>query len=425
MTLTSTAPDAPQTRRDRHRPHRPDHRPGGRRRVPGRAPARDLQRPRARPEPRRSAPATMAPPSDSPAMKGVEQGGGKLVLEVQQHLGNNLVRAVAMGPTDGLRRGIEVARHRRADHRARRPADARAACSTCSASRSTARATSTPSTHYPIHRPAPVAGRPGSRARAVRDRHQGHRPDRAVPQGRQDRHLRRRGRGQDGHHPGADPQRRQASTAATRCSPAWASARREGNDLYREMTESGVLDKVALVFGQMNEPPGARQRVGLTGVTMAEYFRDEGRDVLLFIDNIFRFTQAGSEVSALLGRLPSRGRLPADAGQRDGPAAGADHLDQDAARSPRCRRSTCPPTTTPTPRRRRRSPTWTRRSPWSARSPSAASIPAVDPLGSISRDPRPARRRRGALRRSRARCSACCSGTRTCRTSSPSWASTS
>jgi len=80
---------------------------------------------------------------------------------------------------------------------------------------------------------------------------------------------------------------------------------REGNDLYREMSESGVLDKVALVFGQMNEPPGVRQRVGLTGVTLAEFFRDEGRDVLLFIDNIFRFTQAGSEVSALLGRLPS------------------------------------------------------------------------------------------------------------------------
>jgi F-type H+-transporting ATPase subunit beta len=80
---------------------------------------------------------------------------------------------------------------------------------------------------------------------------------------------------------------------------------REGNDLYREMEDSGVLDKVALVFGQMNEPPGVRQRVGLTGVTMAEYFRDEGRDVLIFIDNIFRFTQAGSEVSALLGRLPS------------------------------------------------------------------------------------------------------------------------
>ena len=81
---------------------------------------------------------------------------------------------------------------------------------------------------------------------------------------------------------------------------------REGNDLYHEMKESGVLDKTTMVFGQMNEPPGARMRVGLTGLTMAEYFRDHsGKDVLLFIDNIFRFTQAGAEVSALLGRMPS------------------------------------------------------------------------------------------------------------------------
>ncbi len=81
---------------------------------------------------------------------------------------------------------------------------------------------------------------------------------------------------------------------------------REGNDLYHEMIGSGVIDKTAMVFGQMNEPPGARQRVGLSGLTMAEYFRDEeGKDVLLFIDNIFRFSQAGSEVSALLGRIPS------------------------------------------------------------------------------------------------------------------------
>jgi F-type H+-transporting ATPase subunit beta len=80
---------------------------------------------------------------------------------------------------------------------------------------------------------------------------------------------------------------------------------REGNDLLLEMEESGVLDKVALCYGQMNEPPGARLRVGLSGLTMAEYFRDQGQDVLLFIDNIFRFVQAGSEVSALLGRMPS------------------------------------------------------------------------------------------------------------------------
>ena len=80
---------------------------------------------------------------------------------------------------------------------------------------------------------------------------------------------------------------------------------REGNDLYHEMKDAGVLDKTSLVFGQMNEPPGARLRVGLSGLTMAEAFRDEGKDVLMFIDNIFRFTQAGAEVSALLGRLPS------------------------------------------------------------------------------------------------------------------------
>ncbi len=81
---------------------------------------------------------------------------------------------------------------------------------------------------------------------------------------------------------------------------------REGNDLYHEMTDSGVINKTTMVFGQMNEPPGARMRVGLTGLTMAEYFRDQGgKDVLLFIDNIFRFTQAGSEVAALLGRMPS------------------------------------------------------------------------------------------------------------------------
>src|SRR5205085_4163724 len=95
---------------------------------------------------------------------------------------------------------------------------------------------------------------------------------------------------------------------------------REGNDLLIEMTESKVLDKVALVYGQMNEPPGARLRVGLSGLTMAEYFREQGQDVLLFIDNIFRFVQAGSEVSALLGRMPSavgyQATLATEMGQR-------------------------------------------------------------------------------------------------------------
>ena len=111
---------------------------------------------------------------------------------------------------------------------------------------------------------------------------------------------------------------------------------REGNDLYHEMIELGVIkldgpgSKVALVYGQMNEPPGARARVGLSGLTVAEYFRDaEGQDVLFFVDNIFRFTQAGSEVSALLGPHPLGGGLSADAVDRHGRAAGAHHLDQE------------------------------------------------------------------------------------------------
>ena len=104
---------------------------------------------------------------------------------------------------------------------------------------------------------------------------------------------------------------------------------REGTDLYLEMSESGVIDKTCLVYGQMNEPPGARLRIGLAGLTEAEYFRDRGQDVLLFIDNIFRFSQAGSEVSALLGRMPSAVGYSAHAGYRDGRPAGAHHFDQD------------------------------------------------------------------------------------------------
>ena len=119
----------------------------------------------------------------------------------------------------------------------------------------------------------------------------------------------------------------------------------EGNDLYLEMKESGVLDKTILVFGQMNEPPGARMRVALSGLTMAEYFRDhEGQDVLLFIDNIFRFVQAGSEVSALLGRMPSQvgyqPTLESEMGQLQERITSTRR-----GRSRACRPSTSPPTT--------------------------------------------------------------------------------
>ena len=130
--------------------------------------------------------------------------------------------------------------------------------------------------------------------------------------GRQDRHLRRRRRGQDGGDPGADRQHRQRAVGllgVRRRGRAHARGQRPDrrNEASSRSTRTPrVFDKTVMVFGQMNEPPGARLRVALTGLTMAEYFRDEGRDVLLFIDNIFRFVQAGSEVSALLGRMPSR-----------------------------------------------------------------------------------------------------------------------
>jgi F-type H+/Na+-transporting ATPase subunit beta len=239
----------------------------------------------------------------SAAMKGVEQGTGKLVLEVQQHLGNNVVRAVAMGPTDGLRRGVEVRNTGapitvpvgpptlgRLFNVLGEPIDGKGPVQT--------------GEKYPIHRPAPAL------------------VDQAVTPEQFETGIKvidliapfRKG-GKIGIFGGAgvgktviiqELIRNVAQEHGGYSVFAGVGERsREGNDLYREMTESGVLDKVALVFGQMNEPPGVRQRVGLTGVTMAEFFRDEGRDVLLFIDNIFRFTQAGSEVSALLGRLPS------------------------------------------------------------------------------------------------------------------------
>jgi F-type H+-transporting ATPase subunit beta len=236
-------------------------------------------------------------------MKGVEQGEGKLILEVQQHLGNNVVRAVAMGPTDGLRRGVEV--------------------------RDTGAPITVPVGPPTLGRLFNVLGEAidGKGPVQAGERYSIHRPapalvDQAVVPEQFETGIKvidliapfRKG-GKIGIFGGAgvgktviiqELIRNVAQEHGGYSVFAGVGERsREGNDLYREMIESGVLDKVALVFGQMNEPPGVRQRVGLTAVTMAEFFRDEGRDVLLFIDNIFRFTQAGSEVSALLGRLPS------------------------------------------------------------------------------------------------------------------------
>jgi F-type H+-transporting ATPase subunit beta len=240
---------------------------------------------------------------DNAAMKGVEANTGYLTLEVQQHLGNDVIRAVAMGPTDGLRRGLEVL-----------------------------------NTGAPISVPVgpPTLGRlfnvlgeviDGKGPVAAGEKYPIHRPapaliDQAVVPEQFETGIKvidliapfRKG-GKIGIFGGAGVGKTVIIQELIRnvaqehggysVFTGVGERSREGNDLYREMEESGVIDKVALVFGQMNEPPGVRQRVGLTGVTLAEFFRDEGRDVLLFIDNIFRFTQAGSEVSALLGRLPS------------------------------------------------------------------------------------------------------------------------
>jgi F-type H+-transporting ATPase subunit beta len=226
-----------------------------------------------------------------------------LVVEVQQHLGNNWVRAVAMGTTDGLKRGTEAR-------------DTGAPISVPVGEVTLGRifnvlgqpideaGSVTSDTYYPIHRPAPTLEEQSTQPEMFET---GVKViDLIAPF--------KRG-GKIGVFGGAGVGKtviiqelinNVAKAHGGRSVFAGVGERsREGNDLWREMIEAGVMDKTVMVFGQMNEPPGARQRVGLTGVTMAEYFRDQGQDVLFFVDNIFRFTQAGSEVSALLGRLPS------------------------------------------------------------------------------------------------------------------------
>ena len=199
---------------------------------------------------------------------------------------------------------------------------------------------------------------------------------------------------------------------------------REGNDLWLEMKESGVIDSVALVYGQMNEPPGARLRVGLSGLTMAEYFRDQGQDVLLFIDNIFRFVQAGSEVSALLGRMPSAVGYQPTLATEMGAAAGAHHVDATGSvTSVQAIYVPADDLTDPAP-----ADTFAHLDAIIVLSRPISEkgiYPAIDPLDSTSpgpcsraSSPTTTTRRRRACRRS-------CSATRTSRTSSPSSAWTS
>ena len=230
--------------------------------------------------------------------------GGKLVVEVAQHLGDDVVRCIAMGPTDGLVRGMEA--------------------------EATGAPISVPVGEQTLGRMFNVLGEPidNKPAPEVQEHMPIHRKAPAFAEQATNTEILETGikvvdllcpyqkGGKIGLFGGAGVGKtvliqeliRNIATEHGGYSvfTGVGERTREGNDLYHEMMESGVIEKTTMVFGQMNEPPGARMRVGLTGLTMAEYFRDKaGKDVLLFIDNIFRFTQAGSEVSALLGRVPS------------------------------------------------------------------------------------------------------------------------
>ncbi len=246
---------------------------------------------------------TEDPPAIYNALR-VERPEGALILEVEQHLGEGEVRTVAMSSTDGLRRGVEVV-------------DTGAPISVPVGKETLGRMFGVTGQAidggpevkakktYPIHRPAPSFTEQATKAEILETGIKV--VDLICP------FLKG---GKIGLFGGAgvgktvvvmELIRNIASEHGGYSVFAGVGERtREGNALWREMKDSGVIDKTALVFGQMNEPPGARARVALTALSMAEYFRDEqNQDVLLFIDNIFRFTQAGSEVSALLGRIPS------------------------------------------------------------------------------------------------------------------------
>jgi F-type H+-transporting ATPase subunit beta len=243
-------------------------------------------------------------PSILDALTVTRQNGSKLVLETQQHLGEERVRAIAMEGTDGLVRGMSVVN-------TGKPIQAPVGPEVLSRMLNVVgepidgKGPVPSKKSYSIHRTAPKFDELSTKAEMFET---GIKViDLLEPYSRG---------GKTGLFGGAGVGKtvlimelinniaKQQSGYSVFAGVGERT--REGNDLWHEMMESGVIDKTALVFGQMNEPPGARARVALTGLSIAEYFRDEeGRDVLLFIDNIFRFTQAGSEVSALLGRMPS------------------------------------------------------------------------------------------------------------------------
>lgn len=235
----------------------------------------------------------------------IDNGGTKLIVEVAQHIGDDTVRCIAMSSTDGLKRGVDAI-------------DTGKAISVPVGRKTLSRVFNllgepiddlpfddSDTERWEIHRPAPTFEEQAASTEVLET---GIKViDLIAP------YLKG---GKIGLFGGAGVGKtvliqELINNVANQHGgisvfTGVGERTREGNDLYNEMKESGVIDKTVLVYGQMNEPPGARMRVGLSGLTMAEYFRDvEGQDVLLFIDNIFRFTQAGSEVSALLGRMPS------------------------------------------------------------------------------------------------------------------------
>ena len=243
-------------------------------------------------------------PEINDAVEIRRKDGSKLVAETAQHLGDDIIRCIAMGPTDGLIRGMEAI--------------------------ATGGPISVPVGEVTLGRIFNVLGEPIDKKPMPEGvkRNPIHRKAPAFAEQATETEILETGikvvdllcpyqkGGKIGLFGGAGVGKtvliqeliRNVATEHGGYSvfTGVGERTREGNDLYTEMSESGVIDKTAMVFGQMNEPPGARMRVGLTGLTIAENFRDEGgKDVLLFIDNIFRFTQAGSEVSALLGRVPS------------------------------------------------------------------------------------------------------------------------
>ena len=248
------------------------------------------------------------PPDNLPAIHNAIElqtpDGERLVLEVEQHIGNDWVRCVAMGPTEGLRRGVEVEDSGSPIRVPVGEATLGRIFNVIGEVVDGGDAVETTET-YPIHRSPPTL------------------EDQSIELEVFETGLKvvdlicpfRRG-GKIAVFGGAGVGKTVIIMELIRNAAAEhqgysvfcgvGERTREGNDLWNEMREAGVLDKTVMVFGQMNEPPGARLRVGLTGLTVAEHFRDsQGLDLLLFIDNIFRFTQAGSEVSAMLGRMPS------------------------------------------------------------------------------------------------------------------------